>query len=83
MVTVMKRCRTAPKKDPMESLKDANGAYLIDRDHNYFGPVLNYLRHGKLVMDKNLAEEGKSKNNIFFWFWSSYILNIFLDINDK
>ena len=44
---------------------DETGAYLIDRDPQYFSPVLNYLRHGKLVIEKNLQEEIQSKKQFY------------------
>lgn len=53
--------------------QDETGAYLIDRDPTYFGPILNFLRHGKLVLDKDMAEEGELVRGIGGG-WPAHIL---------
>lgn len=58
--------RVCRSDDDLESNKDDTGAYLIDRDPSYFGPILNYLRHGKLVLDKNVSEEGVLEEAEFY-----------------
>ncbi|KAF3853324.1 hypothetical protein F7725_014012, partial [Dissostichus mawsoni] len=58
------------QQQDLHSDTDDSGAYVIDRDPTYFGPILNYLRHGKLVYNKELAEEGPT------CFESEFILNV-------
>lgn len=48
------------------SVRDSNGAYLIDRSPAYFEPILNYLRHGDVILDENINPKGVLEEAIFF-----------------
>jgi len=48
------------------SCVDDAGAYLIDRSPLYFEPIINYLRHGKLILDKFVNPEGILEEAKFF-----------------
>ena len=39
--------------------RDHTGAFLIDRSPVYFEPILNYLRHGKLILNDGVNPEGR------------------------
>ncbi|KAF3425610.1 hypothetical protein E2986_05167 [Frieseomelitta varia] len=42
----------------LPSRQDKNGAFLIDRSPTYFEPLLNYLRHGQIILDSNVNAAG-------------------------
>jgi hypothetical protein len=50
----------------LPSPKDKNGAFLIDRSPEYFEPILGYLRHGQLVVDKNVNPQGVLEEAKFY-----------------
>lgn len=46
--------------------KDETGAYLLDRSPEYFEVILNYLRHGQLIYNRNINPEGVLEEARFF-----------------
>lgn len=49
---------------------DEHDAYLIDRSPHYFEPIINYLRHGQLIIDTNVNMEGVLEEAKFFGIYS-------------
>lgn len=48
------------------SAVDSSGAYLIDRSPEYFEPILNYLRHGNVILDKYVNPKGVLEEAVFY-----------------
>lgn len=48
------------------SNRDDQGAYMIDRSPHYFEPIINYLRHGQLIVDDHINLHGVLEEAKFF-----------------
>uniref|UniRef100_A0A672QYQ5 BTB/POZ domain-containing protein KCTD9 n=1 Tax=Sinocyclocheilus grahami TaxID=75366 RepID=A0A672QYQ5_SINGR len=54
------------EKDVWGNKQDERGAYLIDRSPEYFEPILNYLRHGQIIVNEGINLLGVLEEARFF-----------------
>ncbi|XP_026154113.1 BTB/POZ domain-containing protein KCTD9b [Mastacembelus armatus] len=54
------------EKGGWDNKQDSQGAYLIDRSPDYFEPILNYLRHGQLIINEGINPLGVLEEARFF-----------------
>eukprot|EP01134_Creolimax_fragrantissima_P004272 CFRG4272T1 len=52
--------------DIWQSTSDCNGTIMLDRSPRYFEPLLNFLRHGEMLLDEGLNPRGVLAEAEFF-----------------